>query len=141
CRTGGAPRPRHRRATRRARRALPRPSASAYALRRSVRGPDCGATLEIASVYSWPGGAALLRETQHAASLQRIQNAGDGGGEGVPFGALPQQLALAGRREPVLLYALVILARLPVTLDPARALQPVQRGIKRAGFNFEHRAR
>src|SRR5581483_10059461 len=68
----------------------------------------------------------------------RVQHSPNRGRERFPARALAHQLPLSGGGEAVLLHPLMVLAGFPIAPNPARALQPVQCRVERAGFHRQH---
>src|SRR5262245_37228947 len=73
-----------------------------------------------------------LLSQRTTASLHRLHDQRDGGGETFPLCRLRFQGPAAGRRELVILGAPVVLTHGPFRLDPALLLELVKGGVQRA---------
>ena len=85
-----------------------------------------------AMAVSWIGGVLHppeSRRPQHSCNRRRQPR---------PSTALDRQLAPSGSGEAVVLRALVAIAGLPGRVDPALALEPVQRGVERAVVDVQY---
>src|SRR6185437_3616656 len=89
------------------------------------------------AMRKWLSISSLIRRSR----LLMAQDSSDRDYRLLPSGALREQLLLAGRGEPVDLYALLVLRLLPFRCDPFGALQTMQRGVERPRIRPQHIAR
>src|SRR5206468_8801130 len=68
----------------------------------------------------------------------RVQQARDGGRPAAPVSRLDLELLAAGAREAVVLRSARILRRTPLSVEPPRALEPVEGGEQRAWIDLKH---
>ena len=93
---------------------------------------EVGATTT--SLLSSPRGltAEVLSE------LGRSEHFRNGGRQAAPARALERQLSPAGRRDAVVLRALIVVGELPLRVDPALPLETMQRRIEGTVIDVEH---
>ena len=72
--------------------------------------------------------------------LGAFENLADGRDDAFPEPALRGQFAATGCGQPIRLDPSSLLVDVPVTVDPAFELEPVQRGEQRAGLDDERAA-